>query len=75
MKYSDLVQSCIDCFKQYNSDIEGPDSHAEKFLNKVRSYLLRSQKTAMKECLSSKFFMGCYDIQILTKSSQKISSI
>jgi hypothetical protein len=38
MKYSELIQHCIECTKQYNPDIEGPDSHADKFLNKVSNF-------------------------------------
>ena len=35
MKYDDLILSCIECIQKYNSNIEGPDSHAETFLKTV----------------------------------------
>jgi hypothetical protein len=35
MKYSELINACIDCMKGYNPNIEGPDSYADKFLKKV----------------------------------------
>jgi hypothetical protein len=34
MKYSELILSCIECHRAFNPSIEGPDSHADKFLAK-----------------------------------------
>jgi hypothetical protein len=35
MKYSELIQQCIECHQLFNPNVEGPDSHAEKYLTKV----------------------------------------
>lgn len=52
MRYDELIDACIQCIQNYNPNIEGPDSFAEKFLKKVLYHILifRQQKTQMKEC-------------------------
>jgi hypothetical protein len=36
MQYDELIQACIDALKQYNPDIEGPDSFFNIFISKVK---------------------------------------
>jgi hypothetical protein len=69
MQYDELIQACIDALKQYNPDIEGPDSFFDIFISKVKYKLsiLRFPKTLMKECLLDKFFMDVLDIKNFLK--------
>jgi hypothetical protein len=67
MKYEELINSCIEIIKSYNPNIEGADSFAEKYLKAVIIYIIRKQKTQMKECLSNKYFMEFCDTMISLK--------
>ena len=37
MKYDELINTCIYALKNYNENIEGPDSYIEIFLKSVRT--------------------------------------
>ena len=35
MQYGELIETCIDAFKQYNPNIKLPDSFLEEYLSQV----------------------------------------
>jgi hypothetical protein len=59
MKFSELIDSCIECIKNFNPIIKTIDSHADDFLKDVRDanrlLIYNSLKILMKKFSSSKF--------------------
>ena len=63
MKFSELIECCIECIKSYNPIIKTIDSHADDFLNTVSFLVLNffSLRTPMRKFLSNKYFMDALD--------------
>ena len=63
MKFSELIECCIECIKSYNPIIKTIDSHADDFLNSVfySFNIFNSSKILMRKFSSNKCFMDASD--------------
>lgn len=68
MKFSELIDSCIECIKNFNPIIKTIDSHADDFLKDVENnqtllIVYYSSRILMRRSLLSKSSMDVYAIR------------
>lgn len=71
MKFSELIDSCIECIKNFNPIIKTIDSHADDFLKDVIYHCTNSLKIQFKDPYEKVFikqvFYGCVRYQEFLK--------
>jgi len=71
MKFSELIDSCIECIKSFNPIIKTIDSHADDFLKDVIYNCTNSLKIQFKDPYEKVFikqvFYGCVRYQEFLK--------
>ena len=70
MKFSELIDSCVECIKSFNPIVKTLDSHADDFLKDVRPSPLTMKYTDPYEKVFVKqVFYGCVRYQEFLKVS------
>lgn len=64
MKFSELIEQCIECIKSYNPVIKTIDSHADEFLKKM--------KDPYEKVFIKQVFYGCIRYEEFLKVFNKV---